>query len=253
MAKLVGSTSPRIVHGKHRSYPIWAVIAATSVLVLLIAVGVLDYLQARALSRQDAALEELQRLNELNQTLRTEKGGLLEQITLLQRAQKIDKQALSSLQEKSAKHQSQVAGLQRKLAFYESIVDPNDKTPGLRVHRLHLRQGKEANEYHLELILSQVSRAYKVVNGDVSVQLVGSVAGKSKTTSLRELTKQKHALKFRFKYFQDFQKMLRLPKGFEPERVVIKVRLLNKAGKRIGKLEKRYSWKQALASVGWGS
>lgn len=175
-----------------------------------------DALEAGRMQQQQA--DEIRRLTEANRELR-------ERIALLERSSEIDREARERVQRELAEMQDEALGLQEELAFYRGIVSPENGQAGLRVQSFSVARGPgEDRLYRYRLVLIQAVKHDRRVSGKVEVKLTGMQGGEPRTLSLQELlVGEGKELAYSFRYFQDFEGLLRLPEDFTPESVDIAV------------------------------
>jgi hypothetical protein len=79
-----------------------------------------------------------------------------------------------------------------------------------------------------------------ITRGDIEFNIEGLQDGKQRILTLQEVEAGKQdKIAFRFKYFQNFEGDIILPKGFVPSRVLIKV-----SSNRVA-IEKTFDWPRA--------
>ncbi|MGL4446682.1 MAG: DUF6776 family protein [Shewanella sp.] len=111
--------------------------------------------------------------------------------------------------------------LQRELAFYRSLMTPDDNAEGVAIHGLEMTQGSLAREYHLKLILTQLQKRKQAIQGLVELTLIGQQAGKPRELSVNKLMGTK--LAFDFRYFQVIDTPVTVPEDFNLQQVKVKV------------------------------
>lgn len=242
MAKRV---TPRIVTEERNPYLVWVVVLVIIGSTFGVALFALDYLQGRALERQNEAVATQAALRRQVQALEDEKSELAEQIAGLKRARQIDNQAQQKLRESLKSEQSEVAKLRKRLGFYETIVRPTDASPGLRVFKFDVKPVSDEQEslHRIQLVLTQISKNYQNIRGDVDLGVVGFADGKEKRLSLSDCgSAQEGPVAFEFKYYQDITFECFLPSGFMPVEVIVSVQ---QEGKKNKPLEHRFPWPNA--------
>lgn len=157
--------------------------------------------------------------------------ALNEQVALLETHRDIDREAYRQVEANLGKLQRKIQEQRDAIAFYRGIVSPADGGRGLRVQELKLRKGNEEGQYFVRLVLVQALQHDRSVKGDVEFSLEGDQDGELMTYSLEQLVPadEDSAWPFSFRYFQDFDRQLILPEGFQPEKVHIEVRSRTKS------------------------
>ena len=172
-----------------------------------------------ALLRQK--LELLQRLD----TLQKENAKLGAQVTELEMERRVDREAYGQIERTLGDLQSQLSRQGDDLAFYKSIVSPEDGVQGLRLQRFEVDKGSRERQFQLKLTLIQAMRHESLVSGLANVIVHGVEADRPKRYSVGELLGRPRAqLPFSFRYFQTIEQDVTLPEGFDPYEVEVQVR-----------------------------
>lgn len=178
----------------------------------------------------DAAVDRRAYENRIEE-LEDEILALNEQVALLETHRDIDREAYRQVEANLGKLQRKIQEQRDAIAFYRGIVSPADGGRGLRVQELKLRKGNEEGQYFVRLVLVQALQHDRSVKGDVEFSLEGDQDGELMTYTLEQLVPadEDSAWPFSFRYFQDFDRQLILPEGFQPEKVHIEVRSRTKS------------------------
>jgi hypothetical protein len=124
--------------------------------------------------------------------------------------------------------QAQVARQTQELAFYRGIVAQSAAAVGVKVQQVHITAaaGAKPDRYSLHIALVRSVRPDTVAIGSLALSVDGTSAdGKPATLDQAALTAgRQHELPFNFRYFQNVDEDVALPKGFKPEHVAIEVR-----------------------------
>jgi hypothetical protein len=213
----------------------------------LIAAGLLSayaYNRGQASAGLDAARVALERRELVSKAERLEKQNarLNARVAELEMARNLDREAYGQVERTLGELQSQLSRQSDDLAFYKSIVSPEDGVQGLRIHRFEVQPGSTPREYVLKLTLVQAMRHDSVASGLANVVLNGTEAGLPARHSVGELLGQPKAqLPFSFRYFQTLEQAVTLPEGFEAFEVEVQVR----SGKLRAPLQQSYPWNPA--------
>ena len=166
---------------------------------------------------------------------------LKQEIALLETHREIDREAYKEVESSLIKLQAKIQEQRDAIAFYRGIVSPADGNSGLRVQDLKLTRGASEREFNLRLVLVQVMKHDRKVSGDVAVSIEGNEDGEGKIYALTDLlpADADKAWAFSFRYFQNFDRQLVLPDGFEPERVHVEVRSKTRS---ISSIEESFAW-----------
>jgi hypothetical protein len=177
------------------------------------------------------------RIDELEDTI----VALKEEVALLKTHSEIDKEAYKDVEANLTQLQRKIQEQRDAIEFYRGIISPADGGRGLRIQDLKLSKGQDDGEYHVRLVLVQVMQHDRSVNGEVDFSLEGAQDGTAVTYTLEQLLPPdaEGSWPFSFRYFQNFDRQLLLPKGFTPERINIEVRSKTKS---IASVKQSFPW-----------
>jgi hypothetical protein len=213
----------------------------------LLAVAVLSayaYNRGQASAGLDAAQVALERRALISRAERLEKQNarLNAKVAELEMARKLDREAYGQVERTLGELQAQLSRKSDDLAFYKSIVSPEDGIQGLRIHRFEVQPGTEPREFLLKLTLVQAMRHDSVAAGLADVVLHGTEDGRPARHSVGELLgRPKAQLPFSFRYFQTLEQAVTLPEAFDAFEVEVQVR----SGKLRTPLRQSFPWKPA--------
>lgn len=175
------------------------------------------------ISRQETGLKrQLDEAQEQNASLR-------QRLAILERSSEIDRRATLEVRNDFARLQDKMQALRKELAFYRGIVSPADSKAGLSIQRFDLKRQASVGRYSYTLMLTQVKGNDKYAQGIVEIAVEGMQDGHSKVLSLDSLRVDGgEAMKFRFRYFQDFEGEIEIPAEFEPRLLTIHARTRGK-------------------------
>lgn len=178
--------------------------------------------------------------------LRQRIGQLKRRNTLLERVDRIDRDAITHLREEIEARERRIDALQEELAFYRNLVSPSDTGPGLNVRRLKLVPVPgNGRRFRIELVLTQLNSDDRHVEGRVDLSLTGDNEGEEQSLVAEELLVDGESnMNFRFKYFQTLGGVIELPQEFVPARLQLKV---VPAGGRLDAIEEDYSWNSLIS------
>ncbi|MGB1272334.1 MAG: DUF6776 family protein [Endozoicomonas sp.] len=194
---------------------------------------------------------ENQELAQEASQLRGQNKELQQRVAILESAGKIDHEAINRIRLTVKKLENDKGQLNKELAFFKSILAPEDLATGVRVADLDLLKGEGAGKFRFRLVVSQVARSNPFLKGVLTVSLMGKQEGGEKSFSLQQLAGlEQMSTTLGFRYFQalpgdrdflDFE----LPEGFEPEAIKVAVRIRSGA---VQSFEKIYQWDKELAA-----
>ena len=168
-----------------------------------------------------------QQRKEQEQRIRAQHDDILamrEQLAVLQRSSEIDRLASVNVRNEFAALQEELSQAREELQFYRGIVSPGDATAGLRVQKFNVEPAQVPGSFLYSLTLTQVKRNDRYVTGVVDIEVEGTEDGLVKLLPFSRLVAgESKALKYRFRYFQHFDGVIRIPAGFTPQRILIRV------------------------------
>ena len=166
------------------------------------------------------------------------------QATMLERNSRIDDDASKQLNVILAKAQNETLELKKELSFYKSIVAPEQGSRSLAIQTIQLKQNEQGS-YNYKIMVSQRGRNDRFARGTIDVSIEGVTKGQPVSLQLSEVSNEiKKPMKFGFKYFQNFEGVMTLPKAFLPD--FLRVRVVAKTGK-IKTIDEQFSWSDLTA------
>lgn len=208
-------------HRPWKSKFIWGII------FLVLVVGgwtLFDY--GRFLAGYDSrdAGNEIESLLQVQKHLEKRIESLREEKAVLERAAQIERKAYNELDRTLKILQAEILEHKEELAFYRGIVSPKDSSSGLYLQNFFLNQNGETRSYRYKVVLTQVLKNSRLINGKVKLQFDGLLDGESKILELKDVTAKKvKYLNYRFKYFQNIEGAVEFPEGFSLLRVNIQI------------------------------
>lgn len=186
-------------------------------------------------------------IEQLRQQLEESEAKFVEserRATMLVRNSQIDIDASKQLKDTLAEAQQEVLVLKKELAFYKSIVAPEQGGRNLAIQSIKLKPD-DAGGYNYNIIVSQRGRNDLIVRGTIEISIEGSEKGKAVTLKLADVSGDvKNPMKFGFKYFQNFEGVMNLPAAFEPENLRIEVK--PSTGK-VKAIDEQFVWSELTA------
>jgi hypothetical protein len=138
-------------------------------------------------------------------------------------ARRVDREGYKQVERSLGDMQSQIARLNQDLSFYRGLVQP-DSLIHVKVQQMQIVPQTVSGQYRLKFVLMQVGKSEKEVSGGAAVSLDGLQFGKPATLSFAELSPTRRpTLAYSFRYFQDYDEPIELPRGFEPTRVGVEI------------------------------
>jgi len=166
--------------------------------------------------------------------------------TVLERADRIDRESISHLRKDIEKREERIRELEEELAFYRNLVSPSDTGPSMDVRGMSLTPvAGTSRRFRYELVLSQVNGGDRYVKGRVDLTLSGRGANGDASLAGRDfLVEGESATNFRFKYFQTLGGIIELPEACSPARLRLKV---VPAGGHLDAIEEQFNWKSLIS------
>jgi hypothetical protein len=222
-----------------RGRSVWIGLAAVVVAVLGAAYA---YHRGRLSAGLDGAGVAIERRDLLAKVERLERKNaeLNAKAAELEMARRLDREAYGQVERSLGELQSQLSRQGDDLAFYRSIVSPEDGVQGLRIQRLDIQSGGEPREFVIKLTLIQAMRHESVASGLAQVVLHGMQGDRPKRYSVGDLLGRPRAqLPFSFRYFQTLEQAVTLPEGFQAFEAEVQVR----SSKLRFPLQQSFPWK----------
>ncbi|MGB7932492.1 MAG: DUF6776 family protein [Gammaproteobacteria bacterium] len=167
--------------------------------------------------------------------------SLRERNTILESSSRIDQQAARDIQEQLAYLQEELQAAHEEVKFYRGIMAPGDVPSGLHIHQFELTPGLQSDDYHYDLVLTQMKQHDRIVTGLVEWKIIGNNGGEIRELKLSDVTRPEVAhLDFRFRYFQHLTGTISLPEGFRARTVVLSVKATGKDA--VEPVQKSFEW-----------
>jgi len=190
----------------------------------------------RAGFERQSAEQTQQTLHDETRKLRDENHELQESLARAQRTIQMDQAAYQDLDKSLKASAQEIVKLREELNFYRNIISPTDKKSGLRIQNLYIESAGSANQYRYKLVLIQALKHESSIQGRASFEISGVQVGED--VVLRVPAANERAISVHFKYFQDIEGKLELPRNFQPKR--IKVYITTSGGTSMA--EATYAW-----------
>lgn len=222
MTKRRRVVSPRIVPPPRYG------LRALAALFLLVATGLLAVaafyagIQYERLAAAPLA-ERLMSIEQEREDLLAQVAELKQQTIVLERSQQIDREASRTASKQLKEAQDERLALDKEVSFLRrlfqegggGILQPKD---------FKLEAKEEPGAFGYSFTVRQLVQDFGESAGDVAVKIVGKRNGKETTFSIAKLegaNPTRHKMKF--KHFQSFEGVFRLPDDFEPESLVVEI------------------------------
>jgi len=216
----------------------WLAVAAVAAAVVA---GAYGYHRGRLSAGLDGAEVAIERRSMLGKVTRLEdeNAKLSAKVAELEMARRLDREAYGQIERTLGELQSQLSRQGDDLAFYRSIVSPEDGIQGLRIQRLEVVAGGAPREYVVKLTLIQAMRHESVASGLAQIVFHGMQGDSPARYTIGELLDRPRAqLPFSFRYFQTIEQAVNLPEDFEVYETEVQVR----SSKLRSPLQQSFPW-----------
>ena len=161
-------------------------------------------------------------------------------------ARRVDREGYKQIEKNLGDMQSQIARLNQDLSFYRGLVQP-DASVHVKIQRLQIAPDGPAGQFHLKFVLMQTGKPDTMVSGSFGLTIDGLLRGRPMSLGLAQVSPSRRStLAYAFRYFQDYDEVIRLPSGFEPTRVAAEVRNARDANHVF---QQAFAWKAQGMSV----
>ncbi len=200
-----------VVQLRHPRYR--EIVAALSVLALLVALGV-GYLLG--LGASDAGP---QAADPASSDTEDAPQSVQDELTMLRTRYEVDRAALEMVRSELAQQKLQIAELEEGIQFYRSLMAPEEIGQGLSLRPIELVPTGVDRRYAFRLVAQQEARKHNTLQGELYAELIGTENGERKVYPLSSLSDDldSSVIRLRFKYFQPIEGEVQLPEGFQPE------------------------------------
>jgi hypothetical protein len=166
------------------------------------------------------------------------------QTAMLERNSRIDDDTSDQLKKTLSEAQQEAIELKKELAFYKSIVAPEQGKRSVAIQTIQLKPvGNGSYEY--KIMVTQTGRNDQFARGDVDVTVAGVLDGKTSKLALTELSEEaKKSMRFGLRYFQNFTGKLVLPENFKAE--TMRVKLVPKTN-ALDPVDETFPWEDLTA------
>jgi Family of unknown function (DUF6776) len=162
-----------------------------------------------------SASSRIRGLESENERLRTE-------LAAADVARRVDREGYKQVERSLGDMQSQIARLNQDLSFYRGLVQP-DSLVHVKVQQMQIVP-ESPGRYRLKFVLVQTGKPDNLVSGNAVISLDGLLGGKPQTFMFSEVSPNRRvSLAYSFRYFQDYNEIVQLPRGFEPTRVGVEI------------------------------
>lgn len=215
-------------------------IAGLAVMLLIVASGAIytygltsaGFEKFTAFRQQSDLREEIKRLKDENLELR-------ETLARAQRTLQMDQVAYQELDRSLKESAKEITKLREELSFYRNIISPANKVGGLQIDKLHIERmaSPAENQYRYKLVLIQALKHDQSIYGRARLDVRGIQEGRELTLNFPAPADKPLAISF--KYFQEFEGIMKLPRSFQPSGVKVSITTTSPIAQT---LEQNYAW-----------
>jgi hypothetical protein len=223
----------------------WYIVGAA---VLALVVAAYAYHRGRLSAGLDVAGVTIERRELVARAdrLEAQNSELRAKIAELEMSRRLDREAYGQVERSIGELQSQLSRQSDDLAFYRSIVSPEDGIEGLRIQHFDIQPGAGVREFILKLTLIQAMRHDSMASGLAQIVLHGMQGDRPARYSVGDLLGRPRAqLPFSFRYFQTLEQPVTLPEGFQAFEAEVQVR----SSKLRSPLQQSFPWKVVTAAA----
>ncbi len=179
------------------------------------------------------------------ETLQSKLAEYQRQTAMLERNSKIEDDTTGQLKKTLTQAQNEVLELKKELAFYKSIVAPEQGKPVIVIQTIQLKKDVAGGGYDYKIMVSQQGRNDRFARGAIDVSIAGTNQGVKQTLALSDVSDDaSKPMNFGLKYFQNFTGNLKLPEGFEAKSMRVK---LKPRSKTLESVDEKFPWADLTA------
>lgn len=220
--RIESMSSPQLIVTKQKSFAWYVYMSIILLALLLLSFYAGSYFSITHKTDLQVKVQDLQQELSKYQRAYAETNKSL---VIQTQSAKVDNQSNQQLVKTVKQLQESQRQLTSELKFYRNIMAPELDRQGLTIADFDLGKTEKNRSFSFKLVLTQAGRQEQFLKGEATIQLHGKLAGKQKTYNFRELGAfQKGAFKFQFRYFQNIEGDVTLPKDFVAENVTVQVR-----------------------------
>lgn len=178
------------------------------------------------------------------ETLQSKLAEYQRQTAMLERNSKIEDDTTGQLKKSLTLAQNEALELKKELAFYKSIVAPEQGKPSMVIQTIQLKKDV-AGDYDYKIMVRQQGRNDRFARGTIQVTIEGINQGAKQTLALSDVSDDaSKPMNFGLKYFQNFTGKLKLPEGFVAESMRVK---LKPSSKTLESVDEKFPWDDLTA------
>lgn len=203
--------------------------------------GAFVYGERRGIATESGLLEERDSLQAaLNASVERE-NELRQQVAVLENGSFVDKEAVDGVRQINRELSDQIAALEEEIALYQGIMSPSVNSSGLTIQEVTVSPTASSDRYRFKVMLTQVGNNSTYLRGFAGINVLGVHNGAVAAYPLSELSNdiEDVDIRFRYRYFQEFEGELNLPDNFTPDQVQV---IAQSVGDKAARVERSYNW-----------
>ncbi|EDY86156.1 conserved hypothetical protein [gamma proteobacterium HTCC5015] len=189
--------------------------------------------------RYEALSEAVGQLRTQLDATQSQRRELQQRASLAERTSESNRAEAQEARQALAELQSQLIELREELVFYQSLLSPAERDPGLHIKSFEVLPTEQPNHYQYLLILTQVRSNSRFASGHVSVG-VASASDETEPSIERELDRQD----FRYKFFQRVSGEFEWKEGALPAELIVTV---SPSSGRLESVAEVYPWQSVVS------
>jgi hypothetical protein len=163
--------------------------------------------------------------------------------SVLERETEVMRLANQILREQESERQAGLNRLQSELDFYHRLAGTGGAQSGLAVYHAEIVRTESEQVFQFVLTLTQNIRRASIVTGRVRIDVEGTIADRPVTLYWSQVSDgDTPEPSFRFKYFQQLEGYLTLPRDFSPTQLLITL----EDGKQRKPVQRSFGWTELL-------
>lgn len=136
----------------------------------------------------------------------------------------VDRESYAQVGRSLSELQARLAEQNQELAFYRSVIDPNDTISGMRIQRVKVLPGTAPRHFRVRIVLVQAARQDASAAAAVDFTVDGLLRSHATSLALAAIGTSSRVLNFSFRYFQELEAEVELPAQFMPQQLQVEVR-----------------------------
>lgn len=225
---------------RHRPILVWSirvVVFATSIIGV---VAAYQYGYSLGADKQAALEQALAETQQSVPQLEIQVAELTQLLINAKMGAEVDRKATEEVRKELLELKSTLQVTKEENLFFRNIMSPGKDQTGPDIGDWARSKGDDANKYHFKVVAKQLAKHTNSVTGTVKVLIEGKQQGQKVSLDYADIsTAEETQLKVKFRYFKTVEGTFVLPKDFQPEAVIVTLRI---AGKKPKNITKHFVW-----------